>query len=126
MLADEELSDLHLSNGKVTVEFVDLGEGWNGDYNPDDPNDREFLRLDVLISSQFAEQINHDETDDPRWIYPQDGSICTGVSKDTTVEQAKAHLQTALDEITDLIDSGHPTIRRVMARLSWLGMGSGV
>ena len=34
--------------GDRKVEWVDIGEGWNGDYDPDDPDDTALLRFDVL------------------------------------------------------------------------------
>ena len=40
-MTDELIKD------RVKVEWVELGEGWWGDYDPDDPMDEELLRFDV-------------------------------------------------------------------------------
>jgi len=40
-----------LKKGKVIIEWVELGEGWSGDYNSDDPEDEELLRFDAYIET---------------------------------------------------------------------------
>jgi hypothetical protein len=35
------------SHGRYRLEWCDLGEGINGDYNPNDPSDRPLLRADL-------------------------------------------------------------------------------
>jgi hypothetical protein len=38
-----------LTRGDVCVSWVELGEGYNGDYDEEDPEDVELLRFDVLV-----------------------------------------------------------------------------
>lgn len=35
------------THGRYTLEWVDLGEGLDGDYNPENPDDRPLLRADL-------------------------------------------------------------------------------
>ena len=37
----------YLIKGNRKVDLWQAGEGWNGDYDPDDPNDVELWRFDV-------------------------------------------------------------------------------
>lgn len=39
-------------NGEFALEFVELGEGMSGDFNPDDPDDVELLRVDVYRNGE--------------------------------------------------------------------------
>jgi len=43
----ETISDFEMIRDNIMVEWVELGEGLCGDYNPDDPDDIELLRFDV-------------------------------------------------------------------------------
>jgi len=38
---------MNLIKNNIMVEWVELGEGLSGDYNPDDPKDIELLRFDI-------------------------------------------------------------------------------
>lgn len=49
----------------VRVDWVNLGEGYNGDYNPNDPEDQKLLRFDVY------------KWDDDDWRLIEDASYCT-------------------------------------------------
>ena len=48
---------MELKKGNLRVSFVQLGEGWGGDYDPDDPDDEELLRLDFhrLVDGEWEE-----------------------------------------------------------------------
>ena len=35
------------TSGRYTLEWVDLGEGYDGEYDPEDPEDRPVLRADL-------------------------------------------------------------------------------
>lgn len=58
--------------GPVGVSLEEIGEGYGGDYNPDDPEDRSLLRLDlsVYVDGEFLEL--------------SCGSVCTGIVADDT------------------------------------------
>lgn len=41
----------------VTYEFVELGEGYCGEYDPNDPDDVELLRLDAIEDGEEIESL---------------------------------------------------------------------
>lgn len=90
------------------VEWVDLGEGWKGDYNPDDPEDEPLLRFD------FYSRENRKSP----WDVPQDSSYCTQVNADTPVEVRKKLLVYLLMEVIDFPPD--QSIKKLCERLSWI------
>lgn len=42
------MDNTYFIKGRYRISFVDLGEGVGGDYDPDDPDDVRFLRLDLF------------------------------------------------------------------------------
>jgi hypothetical protein len=86
------------------VEWVSLGEGNFGDYDPEDPEDEEFLRFDVSRQGE-----------DGQWEQIQDGSYCTLMPVDTSVEILRAALVYILREI-----GGGFNVKRRLEQLSWL------
>ena len=81
------------------VEFSDIGEGFNGDYNPDDPDDVSLLRLDIQVrpSHEMAEP-GYSSCDDG-WVPMRRGSYCTNVPSSTPLAEQKRLLVVA-EEIT--------------------------
>jgi hypothetical protein len=70
-----------------------IGEGYSGDYDPDDPGDAELLRLDIAITSEAAEHFEVYGEDDggrPGWFLPDKTSYCTGVRADLPLEDLTA------------------------------------
>jgi hypothetical protein len=61
----EDLREFESSSGQWRLEWVDLGEGLQGDYDPDDPEDVALLRADLY------------ERIDGIWTEVPDGSYCT-------------------------------------------------
>lgn len=53
------------SNKKFRLEWVNLGEGWSGDYDPEDPEDVPLLRADLFME------------ENGEWVEPADSSYCT-------------------------------------------------
>jgi hypothetical protein len=39
------------ADGRFRLEWVDLGEGVSGDYDPEDPNDTPYLRADLYVGT---------------------------------------------------------------------------
>jgi hypothetical protein len=85
-------------SGLVAVEFVDLGEGYNGDYDPEDPEDTKLLRFDAYIkrtpSTTFNEEngLEDNDQDDYKggWAMRENSSFCTQVPADTPKETLRA------------------------------------
>ena len=100
-----------LVKGNVMVCWVELGEGWDGDYDPDDPDDEELLRFDVLVK----EGLNDDTT--TQWSEVE--SYCTAVPVTATPEERARGLKLIMDEVYDAIqaDAG---IKHICGSLSWM------
>lgn len=104
-------------DGPVRVCFDYIGEGHEGDYDPDDPDDQPLLRLDMQVSA--ASNYGGEDTDDPAWVYPQDGSICTLVSLHSSEEDQHRYLVTAAQRLRTTVEANE-SVKHLMDRLSWL------
>jgi hypothetical protein len=94
----------------IRVEFVELGEGRDGDYDPSDPTDIELLRFDV--SMQLGEP-GEDE-----WEVVDDGSYCCGIPVDATEEQKQEALRYIHSKI------GNPPRKLSMQAVSWIALNA--
>lgn len=90
-------------HGKFRVAWVNLGEGWEGDYDPDDPSDENLLRFDVFIKEES------------HWVDPGDASYCTQVPASTSVELLILGACYILEEVR-----GAGSLKRSCERLSWI------
>lgn len=105
-----------VSNAFVQVGFDYIGEGYNGEYDPNDPDDRPLLRLDVLVYDGyqgFAEPALEDG-----WLYPSDGSICTGIPADTSPHTQTSYLYNALEILSDVVLTD-ASLKSAMANISY-------
>ena len=98
---------MELIKGKVRVEWVELGEGMLGAYNPDDPDDVELLRFDVS------------RLEEGEWIDPGDASYCTLFPADASDELKMAGLRLLMNSVYEPCNSGHP-IKKLCERLSYI------
>lgn len=92
------MRDIHASRGSLTAVWEYIGEGWSGDYNPDDPDDTELLRFSVYRSD----------------IALEDASYCTQMPVGTD----EAILRRGLEVILDAAESSSP--KRRLEELSWM------
>ena len=100
---------LELVRDNVKVEWVNLGEGWDGDYDPDDPEDTNLLRFDVSCRDSINDE----------WSEVDDGSYCTQMPANTPSKI----LMLALVEIMDLIYNDIMSVgrsKRICEKMSWL------
>jgi len=95
--------DLIEDNVRVSL-FDDTNEGWNGDYNPDDPDDNILFRFDVCKLSEGE------------WENLE--SYCTQLY-DLDSDTANIALKIIMDEIKDAVVGGW-SIRKCCERLSWI------
>jgi len=99
---------MHLIKGDIKIEFEHIGEGWSGDYDPNDPDDTPLLRFTVY------------KLDGGQWNEIENASYCTLFPDDTPdVIQLKG-----LQIIMDVIYFDATTeqgIKRKCQALSWLG-----
>jgi hypothetical protein len=93
--------------GDVMIEFVNLGEGRDGDYQPSDPEDINLLRFDVS------------RREDGEWVGVEGASYCTQVAASTPAAERGRLLSMLMDEfyqpVTDRV-----SIKRAAERLSWI------
>lgn len=98
----------------VRVEFVELGEGYNGEYDESDPQDVELLRFDVHVH-QSVPGARYDEDchegNLTGWYYVD--SYCTNIPVTATSAQRTAML--ALIHI----HIGVPPTKIKMGEASW-------
>lgn len=98
---------------RVSLEYI--GEGWSGEYNPDDEDDVPLLRLDLLAYKGY--QGFSDEVDE-KWVYPWDGSICTSLHATAPLEEQQAFLASALEFLSDIIQA-NGSVRKAMDSITW-------
>jgi hypothetical protein len=101
--------DDELRRGVVAVRFVELGEGYDGDYDPADPRDVELLRFDVL---------RYDPTT-MAYEAVDDGSYCTRVPVDTDPITRRLLLTKLLDTVHDRVCDGR-SIKKPCEDASWM------
>ena len=116
---------MRLEKGNVAVEWYNADEGWNGDYDPDDPEDENLLRFDFYGKK------------DDRWLAVLDASYCTRVPADTPESVLKQLLEILLEDGADPIEASlreginfndrpdeiSPTGRHIYEQLSWIHPG---
>ena len=88
------------SHGRYRLEWCDLGEGTNGEYNADDPNDRALLRADLYGDDEPLDS----------------GSYCTLASTDTPRSTLEGFSK---DLFRDLPEDPINFKRRVMELWTW-------
>lgn len=88
----------------VTVELEDIGEGVQGDFNPEDPNDIPLLRFTVLKDGEPVD----------------DGSYCTQIPATVKKAVRKRFENVILHRVRDAVESG-ASIKKICEVLSWLG-----
>ncbi|MCJ7760608.1 hypothetical protein MUP59_05640 [Candidatus Bathyarchaeota archaeon] len=98
-----------LIRDRVKIEWVELGEGWSGDYQPDDPDDEELLRFDVsrLDDGEWNDQL-------------QDASYCTAFPAKATKEQRTKGLKFIMNQCYDDVISDN--YKRTLERMSWINL----
>ena len=105
---------IRAENERIRVELVNLGEGWNGDYNPEDPDDEELLRFDVYYKNP--------EDKDMDWMEVEDASYCTQLSADASediLEKAVTAIFKRYDDVATHIISGG-SVKEMGEELSWI------
>ena len=73
---------IELIRGGRKGEWIDIGEGWSGDYNPDDPTDTPLLRFDVLELTKVEGLFS--DSPELEWEVLDDASYCTQMPADTS------------------------------------------
>ena len=95
-----------ITRGDVMIEWVNLGEGYDGDYDEENPDDVNLLRFDV------SKKVNGE------WVEVEDGSYCTQVPARTNHDTLRRILASFMNEIYDDVVSVGKA-KRTCERLSW-------
>jgi hypothetical protein len=94
--------------GRVIVQWVALGEGLCGDYNPDDPDDIEYLRFDILTIDNAGCETPVD-----------DASYCTLMPVSASDDDKRDALITIMDHVYSKVIRGE-SIKRLCQQLSYI------
>ena len=97
-----------VSDGEVTVELEWIGEGYDGDFDPEWPEDEPLMRFTVL---QRVDGVNEQI---------RDASYCTAIRADAPRDELLAHANTILHEVANLVRDGQ-SIKKLCEGLSWIG-----
>lgn len=108
-MSPSTFQNIGIVKNNVMVEFVDLDEGWNGGFNPDDPDDEHLLRFDV---SRHNRKTNE-------WEAVDDASYCTQIPLGTDEPLLFNLLQVIMSEVFEPVSNGH-SIKKICERLSWI------
>ncbi len=98
---------MELIKDRAKVEWCELGEGWNGDYNPDDKDDMELLRFDVSYLDDNGE-----------WQEVDNASYCTQFPVKASEAEKSKGLELIMREVGE--DVGVKSIKRRCEELSWI------
>ena len=99
-----------LINDDVMIQLHDdCGEGWNGDYCPDDSDDEPLLRFDVYRW----------DISDNQYVPVSNGSYCTRLPATIESSMANAALAQLMNEFRDAVRSGS-SIKKCAERMSWI------
>jgi hypothetical protein len=113
----QAIEPVSLEEDNVKVELSWIGEGWNGDYQADDPNDEPLLRFDISahksLNNPYAEPDNGDG-----WEPILDASYCTQLLACDKPIAIKA-LRHIMDVVKPEVLRGY-SIKKVCERLSWI------
>ena len=95
----------------IRADWYRAGEGYNGDYNPNDPHDEELLRFDIYIADDIG----------VTWEPVDDASYCTCVSVHTDKKTLEKKLMIIYNEYNDaLSDDPYASVKKLGERLSYI------
>ena len=99
VLDKDEETPVSISDDTLMVEWVNIGEGICGDYNPDDPEDINLLRFDVSYEDK-----SRSTAVETVWEEVENASYCTNTPADTPVEDLLRLLYAVFKEYRSRID----------------------
>ncbi len=105
---------IRAENDRIRVDIVNIGEGINGDYNPEDPSDENLLRFDVYYKDP--------EDKDMDWTEVGDASYCTNLTakaSEEVLEKAVTAIFNRYDDVATHIISGG-SVKKMGEELSWI------
>ena len=106
---DDGFEELEVVRGDKRVTWEHIGEGFSGEYDPEDPEDYPHLRFSC---DQLCTGTN--ENPDTWWESISDGSYCTRLP----ITTPRHLLERASQRILDALEQ--PSPKRQLEQLSWL------
>lgn len=100
----------------VRIDWVNLGEGYDGDYDPENPDDVNLLRFDVF---KFDTKTNE-------WTEVEDGSYCTQIPANADHATLRRILTSFMNEIYDEVTSQYGKAKRTCEMLSWTSLDGNI
>ncbi len=103
-----------ISDNKLRVDFEHIGEGWSGDYNPDDKEDNPLVRYTVSVRRPDA--------DPDAWEQMDDASYCTRIPLATSNDDMGVLAAIVYDRFADVVDNylDSESVKRLGEELSYL------
>ena len=94
----------------IKVEFLNIGEGYNGDYNPQDPDDEPLIRFDVSIC------------EDGQWREVDDASYCTKLKVSEKLDVLEEKITAVFNRYRDVVDHilAGGSVKKLGEELSWI------
>ena len=111
-----------LTRGDVRISWVELGEGINGEYDEDDPDDIELLRFDLKargsILDEYEKSYSGGEDADDYYTL-SDGSYCTNFPAYANESMRRKGLEYLMLRLYDCVLEGN--WKKKCEELSWIG-----
>jgi hypothetical protein len=109
------------TKGDLAIQFEDIGEGLNGDYNPDDPNDMALLRFDASALGEIKERHGDGDCEDQEggWRYLEDSSYCTLLSTTLNDDERRKAADLIIDFALPRLKDGRSP-KHVFGECSWI------
>lgn len=95
--------------GRVRVEMMFDGEGFSGDFDEDDEDDRQLVRFEVSIRAtgdEGEDELIEYGVDAGEWGAPKDGSWCTGIEAAQDPEFIEAWAARFAEDLNRVVESG--------------------
>lgn len=110
---DDE-TPVSISNDITRADWYNAGEGWSGDYDPEDPDDINLLRFDIY------KNLSPDSEED-YWETVEDASYCTRVPANATLENLTKLLYIIFKEYDNVLSSDpEASVKKLGESLSWI------
>ena len=109
---DETVATITEEELEIKIDLNDIGEGINGDYDPEDLDDEPLLRITCYTRNG-----------DDEWEQIPNGSACTQINANTTPEFLDRFLKFAMRRIAATVRRGL-SIKHIIEDLSWVSAGS--
>lgn len=98
---------MKVAGGSFMIEWMWIGEGRNGEYDPYDPTDEELVRFDVYRAGRDG------------WELVEDGSYCTDVPAHTPSETILKLSHIMIKRLEDAASKGN-SLKKTCEALSWI------